>query len=144
MILSKKNRTKITLFLCCIFISINTIFAYAVTTIMTYNGEGIRQKPSVNSFSLSKTTSITVKHNTTAVRYIGTTSPDNYKLIIYLQRKNGLSYSYTGDSFSLKGIGSKSKTWNKGSGRYRLFFQSPYPGEGQIWAGFDINGKVTK
>lgn len=144
MVVTIKKRSGVLLLTCCIILLVSTAFAYAATNLMTYNGTGIRQKSSVNSFTLSKSTAFTVKHSTTGVKYIGNNSPSNYKLIIYLQKKNGLQYSNTGDSFSLKGTGNKSKSWTKGKGTYRLYFQSPYPGEGKVWAGFDINGKVVK
>lgn len=57
------------------------------------------KKSSVNSFALNKKTTFTVKHNTTGVTYIGKNSPSKYTLNIYLQKKSGLQYSDTGDSF---------------------------------------------
>lgn len=139
-----KKKTEIILITCCIMLLISTLTAHAATNLMEYNGTGIRQKSSVNSFTLNKKTTFTVKHNTTGVTYIGKNSPSKYTLNIYLQKKSGLQYSNTGDSFSLKGVGSKNKKWTKNKGTYRLYFQSPYPGEGKIWAGFNINGKIVK
>ena len=139
-----RKKMSIMLITCCIMLASSTAVAFAASNLMTYNGTGIRQKASVHSFTLSKSTTFTVKHNTTGVTYIGTNSPSQYTLYIHLQKKNGLQYTNTGDSFSLKGIGSKNKTWTKAAGTYRLYFQSPYPGEGQVWAGFNINGKVVK
>lgn len=88
-----KNRNSVLLIVCCMILIAGTVSAYAATSLMTYNGSGIRQKVSVNSFTLSKSTIVTVKHSTTGVTYIGTNSPSNYTLKIYLQKKNGLKYS---------------------------------------------------
>lgn len=138
--------TKIIAIVFCLMVVTSTM-VFATTTLMTYSGTDIRNKASLQNFTLSKQTDITVKHRTVAVKgvdgYTGTV-----KLTIYLQKKNSLGlYKNTGDSFYLKGTQpqSKDKTWTKGSGTYRLLFSSYKEDyQGALWPAFDIKGSVIK
>lgn len=126
-------------FFCALFLCTTLAFA-ASTTLMTYNGTGIRDKNSVSNFTLSSRSSFTVRHRTTSFE---TSVPVDMSVTISLLRKNGLSYNKTGDSFNVYGASSDSKSWTKDSGTYKLNFHTNGAWQG-TWAAANISGSVTK
>ena len=124
----------------CVLLLCTMVTYAASTTLMTYNGTGIRDKNSVKTFTLSSTTTITVQHTTTGFEK---NLPVTKYVEISLLRKGPFMYNKTGDSFCVYGVDSRSKSWTKDSGTYRLNFRTygSYQGE---WAGANIRGSVTK
>ena len=126
---------------CAILISSTTVLA-ASSTLLTYNGEGIRSRPSVSSFSLSGNTTITINHKQTLLdQYLPQASRS--KMTVSLQKKSGLFYNDTGDSMTHYGSTRGSKTMTKSSGTYRLYFEANEISS-SCWPAFDITGSVTK
>ena len=123
----------------CVLLLCTMVTYAASTTLMTYNGTGIRDKNSVKTFKLSSTTTITVHHTTTGFEK---NLPVTKYVEISLLRKTGFSFYKTGDSFCVYEANSGSKSWRKDSGTYRLNFRTygSYQGE---WAGANIRGSVT-
>lgn len=139
----KCNKLKIIISMFLVIVMLSTTTVFAATTLLSYDGSGIRSKDSVNSFSLSKKTTITVKHTTTDIKSIGSKSPSNYSIIVSLKKKNNLFYTLTGDDFTVKGITSKNTTWTKSAGTYKLYFHGKKTTDG-LSPAFDIKGKVVK
>lgn len=140
----KKNFFRIcTLTLCfAIFFCTSVAFA-ASTTLMSYNGIGIRDKDSVEKFTLGKSTTIHLEHETTAVEYNGPNEDSACELKVSLMKKNTLSYTETGDEIKTTGIQSKTATWTKAAGTYRLHFATKMKTE-TWWPGATINGRIYK
>lgn len=125
-------------FIFCIIMIFSSITAFAATTLLSYNGTGIGGKYSVNSFSLSDTTSITINHNTSA--WTNCSPSASPTLNIQVRKKNivGL-YAETGNEFSKTGTGSTSMSYSLNSGTYKLYFYTNH-----ATAKADIDGSVTK
>lgn len=134
---------KVIAFLFCIILLASTTVAFAgSTTLMTYEGIGIRSKKSVQNFELTKTTSITIDHNQT-VNAAYQHRKDYCSMTVSLQKKGTIFYSDTGDEFTIYSDGGTIKTWSKAKGTYRLWFHSAEISDG-TWPAYDIDGKVTK
>lgn len=132
----------ITFLFCMILLASTTIVFAGSTTLLTYEGFGIRSKKSVQNFELTQTTSITVNHNQT-VNTAYSPRESSCSMKVSLQRKGVLVYSDTGDEFTLYGSNSTVRTWSKAKGTYGLWFSS-IPLIDETWPSYDINGKVTK
>lgn len=114
-----------------------TVFA-ASTTLMTYNGSDIWSKPSVSTFKLTKTTSVTVNHTTSkwTVNYTGSET-SKLKMQVKIQKKGSVIYSDTVNAMNVYGVSSKSSSWSMIKGTYRLYF---YTTDGKA----NIKGSVKK
>lgn len=139
----KYNQLRIIISMFLVIVMLSTTTVFAATTLLSYDGTGIRGKDSVHSFELSKKSTITVKHTTTDIGSIGGKSPSNYSIVVSLLKKNNLFYNSTGDDFTVKGIKSKNATWTKSAGTYKLHFQAKKTTDG-LSPAFDIKGKVVK
>ena len=106
-----------------VFMLMPSVFAGS-TLLMSYDGTGIRSKDSVQNFQLTSSTNITLKHKTTAVSDIGIMDPKKCELIISLLKKGTLFYSATGNTLTVYGVSQSSVTWIKGSGKYKLHFET--------------------
>lgn len=126
---------------CAVLISSTTILA-ASSTLLSYNGEGIRSRPSVSSFNLSTNTTITLNHNQKLLPQYQHYS-NSAKMTVSLQKKGGLVYNNTGDTLVGYGDFSSRKTMTKSSGTYRLYFEANEISS-TLWPAFDINGTITK
>lgn len=127
----------------CFAMIFSTSIAFAATTLLSYSATGVRDMHSANSFTLSSQTKVTLKHNTTGVTYNGTQPNSKAVLTVNLMRKGTVLYAKTGGSFTTTGIKSKTVSWKKSAGTYRLQFTTTALSE-TWWPGVDINGKVTK
>lgn len=130
----------------CVFVIMSTVTAFAATTtLLTYEGTGIRDKNTISQAKLSKKTTITVKHTTSDVVNIGKLDPNKYSLKVTLLKKGSISWNDTGDSFYVQGKTTKTVSWTKSAGTYKLNFYSKKPtSSGAVWPAFDISGKITK
>lgn len=145
----KKRKLELIALVLVLFFALSTVSAFAATTLMTYNGTEIRNKDSVNTFSLSGTTTITLNHKTTAWTGKGDLSNNECKITINLLKKGTIGYSDTGDSVTYVGVNSssyKTKSWTKASGTYRLHFKTGVTREmgSYYYPGADINGNIKK
>lgn len=109
----------------CAIMTFSSVTAFAATTILTYDGTGIGGKISVNSFTLSSTTTVTINHTTSA--WTGVSSGSTPTLKIQVRKKNlaGL-YTNTGNEFQKTGTGSTSKSYSLGSDNYKLYFYTSH------------------
>lgn len=137
----KKLLTKIlAVSFCGVLISSTTVLA--ASTLLSYNGQGIRSRPSVSSFSLSGNTTITINHRQTLLPAY-TSVANRSKMTVSLQKKSGLFYNDTGDRMINYGSTSDRKTMTKSSGTYRLYFEANEISS-TLWPAFDISGSVTR
>lgn len=139
----KKSLSKVIVVVFCLSIFLSTSVAFAATTLLSYSGTGIRDKSSAQTFELTKSTKIKLTHNTTGVTYNGTQPNSKAILTVDLMRKGTIFYSRTGDSITTTGIQSKTATWRKSSGKYKLHFTTKTWTE-TWWPGVNVNGKITK
>ena len=133
----------ITILFCIILLASTTVaFAGSTTTLLTYEGFGIRSKKSAQNFELNGETKITVNHDQTVnAAYL---PRESYcSMTVSLQKKGVLVYSDTGDEFTLYGSDATVRTWTKAKGTYRLWFSS-IPLSDETWPAYDIKGQVTK
>lgn len=139
----KRNFFSILTFIVCLMVFFSTTFAFAATNLMTYNGRGIRDKDSVETFVLSQSTTITLEHSTTGVTDNGTQPNEKCQLLVSLMKKGTFSYAETGDEIRTTGIESKSATWTKAKGTYKLHFATKMLTE-TWWPGANIEGRIYK
>lgn len=129
-----------TISFCAILISSTTILA-ASSTLLSYNGQGIRSRPSVSSFSLSRDTTITINHKQTLnTPYIPVES-SSY-MTVSLQKKGLFYYNDTGDNMRNTGTNYDRKTMRNSAGTYRLYFQANEISP-TLWPSFDISGNIV-
>ncbi len=140
----KKTNFRISAIVLCITVIFSTSVVFAsTTTLMSYSGRGIRDKDSVETFSLSKNTTIHLEHKTTGVQYNGAQPDSKCSLQIALLKKGTFSYAATGDEVYMTGLGAKNTAWTKSSGTYRLHFATKALSE-TWWPGADIEGRIYK
>lgn len=140
MFLNFSKRLAIVFSMCFIVLIIFSTVAFAASSRMTYSGTGILDKDSVNNFKLSKQTKITVNHKTSG--FHNTNTERTMGVTISLRKKGTFLYSATGDSFSVNGIRSYSKSWTKDAGTYKLHFAT-YGAYRGITPTADISGSVV-
>lgn len=135
--------SKVTTFLLCFILLVSTTVAFAAsTTLMSYEGTGIRAKASVQNFQLTKETKITINHDQTiSPAYAPRESVSS--MTVKLQKKGTIFYSDTGDSVKTYGSGGFIKSYTKSSGTYRLYFSSTVLSDNTT-PSFNIDGIVTK
>lgn len=141
----KKNYflSKITTFLLCFILLASTTVAFAAsTTLMSYNGTGIRAKASVQNFKLTNQSTITIDHKQT-IDPAYKARESSCSMTVKLQRKGTVVYSDTGDSVKTYGSGGFKKSYTKSSGTYRLYFSSTALSESEI-PSFNISGTVKR
>ena len=139
----KKVFSKILVVTFCLSLFLTTTVAFAATVLLSYNGTGIRDMDSAQTFELSSQTKITLKHNTTGVTYNVTQPNSKAVLTVNLMRKGFLFWGNTGDSITTTGIQSKTVTWTKSEGKYKLHFTTKALSE-TWWPGVNVNGTITK
>ena len=118
-----------------ISLTLMTTTVLAKSTLMTYQGWAIRGKASIQNFTISSTTAITLTHtnDSFAYNYPGT----DYMKITY-QKKNSLGiYSNTSYSTTTHGTGTFTYNCSLSSGTYRLYFNTLDTGTSA-----DISGNV--
>lgn len=118
----------------------------SVTSLMAFAGDGIRNKDSEHTFTLSKTKKIKVSHSTSKWVDKGDLTNSQCKMTISLLKKGSLGgYNDTGDKFSLVGVGGKQVIYTKAAGTYRLHFKVSVTKQGgsQYYPGANINGNVV-
>lgn len=141
--MKRKKILRVSIISLCLIMLLTTL-AFGATTLMSYNGTGIRDKESAQTFNLSKKSSVTVNHASTAVGVDG--FKGTIKLTVYLQKKNSNgNFVNTSHNFSLTGSGKKEKkvTWSLEKGTYRLYFKSTKDMPSNVWPQFDVKGTVT-
>lgn len=119
------------------------INVFAATTLMTYNGTGIRDKASISSFKLSKKTTVAVNHTTS--KWSGSSEINSSKwLNVAVQKKGAISYSTVG-STDYYSTGSWTTKYTLDSGTYRLYFTShTSQAVDDNYYSANIDGSVTK
>lgn len=114
-----------------------TTTVFAKSTLMTYQGWGIRGKESIQSFSLNSDTYVTVAHTNSNFSY---NAYGEDVMDVTFQSKGLLGvWSSTGYKFRTRGnTTSYYSTTLPGGNTYRLYFNTAYQG-----AVANISGKVT-
>lgn len=135
--------SKITTFLLCFILLTSTTVAFAAsTTLMSYEGTGIRAKASVQNFKLTNETTITIDHHQT-IDPAYKMRESYCSMTVMLQKKGTIKYNDTGDSVKTYGSGGFRRSYTKSSGTYRLYFSSTVLPD-ETMPSFNINGTVTK
>lgn len=133
-----KNKLNKIITMACALMICTTVTAFAAATILKYDGTGIGGKFSVNSFTLSSNSNVTVNHNTTKWSGVGPQATPTLTIRLYQKNSLGL-YTSTKDYLTCTGVGSNQATFNINSGTYKLYFSSNMSS-----AAADINGNVVK
>ena len=111
-----------------------TATVLAQSTLMTYSGQNIRGKASIQNFMLSSSNSVTLTHTNSNFAY---NVPGTNIMTITYQKKNGLFYTNTGYYVNTQGNGTFYYTCTLAAGTYRLYFNTADTGSCA-----DISGNV--